>query len=70
MTDGLALAHSVRFRKVSTLFPHLVARAYRGDLARAMRATDAEVRKRVAAWERENRLTPRNWRLIGRRERA
>jgi hypothetical protein len=67
----LAVAHSDRFRKVSTLYPRVVAEAYRGHggIRRAARDTDAQVAKMVAAWERYNGAPVRNWRAIGAAER-
>ena len=63
-----AVQHSNRFRKVSTLFPHMVARAYDRDLARAMADTDEQVLATVAAWEQANGLEPQDWQAIGRTE--
>lgn len=63
-----ALAHSVRFRKVSNRYPLQVTYAYGGDLAAAMAATDAEVAERVAAWERAQCLPVRDWPAQGRAE--
>jgi integrase len=48
-----AIAHSVRFRKVSSRYPRQVADAYRevfGDYALAMEDTDEQVAGVVAAW--------------------
>jgi hypothetical protein len=63
-------AHAERFRLVSTRYPRRVAEAYGGDLARAMADSDEEVAERVRAWEVERGLEPRDWRTIGRVERA
>lgn len=61
--------HSLRFRQVSTLYPHLVALAYDRDLARAAADSDEQIAARVAAWEREQGVEPRDWRAIGAEER-
>jgi hypothetical protein len=66
----LAVAHSERFRKVSTRYPHMVAQAYGGDLARAATDTDEEVAARVAAWGEAHGMTVQDWQAIGREERA
>jgi 50S ribosomal subunit-associated GTPase HflX len=60
-----AVRHSLRFRQVSTAYPHHVALAYDRDLAAAAADSDEEVAARVAAWEREQGLEPRDWRVIG-----
>ncbi len=60
----VAVAHSMRFRKVSNRYPRRVAEAYEGDLAAAFRASE-EVAATVAAWEATNALSVRDWRSIG-----
>jgi hypothetical protein len=60
MPDHPAIVHSTRFRKVSTLYPHMVALAYSGDLAAAMADSDEQVAARVAKWERSQGLEPRD----------
>ena len=47
-----AVRHSERFRKVSTRYPHEVARAYDHDIERAAADSDEQVAATVAAWER------------------
>ena len=66
---ALAVAHSKRFRKVSTLYPRLVAFAYGRDLERAAADSDQQVAATVGAWERAQGREPRDWRAIGRQER-
>lgn len=61
--------HSDRFRRVSTLYPGMVANAYDGDIGRAAYATDEEVREAVATYERSQGRRPRDWYAIGRDER-
>jgi hypothetical protein len=66
-----AIAHSVRFRKVSSRYPRQVADAYRevfGDYALAMEDTDEQVAGVVAAWERGHGMEPRDWPAIGHSE--
>jgi hypothetical protein len=65
----LATAHSARFRKVANRYPLRVTNAYGGDLAAVAQDTDAQVAARVAAWEREQGMEPRDWVAIGREER-
>jgi hypothetical protein len=65
-----AVAHSKRFRKVSTRYPYIVAMAYEHDIARAAAASDEEVAERVAAYEEAYGWGPRDWVAIGREERA
>jgi hypothetical protein len=67
--DPLALAHSMRFRRVSTRYPRRVTEAFGGDLAHAAEATDTEVAATVAAWERKQGHPVRDWPAIGRFER-
>lgn len=62
--------HSTRFRKVSTRYPRRVAEAYSGDIAAAAAASDDEVRRHVADWEREHGLPIRDWAAVGRAERG
>ena len=52
----LAVAHSARFRAVSTRYPRRVAEAYKGHdgISQAARDIDGKVAKMVAAWERLN----------------
>jgi len=47
--DELGLAHSERFRKISTRYPRRVAEAYDGDLQRAAEDSDEEVAATVSA---------------------
>ncbi len=47
--DYLRVQHFERWSRYGDRFPHLVAEAYAGDLARAMTASDAEVLAMVAA---------------------
>lgn len=61
---------SIRFRAVANRYPRQVAAAYEGDLARAMEDSDEEVAARVAAWEAEQGLVPRDWYAIGAAERV
>jgi hypothetical protein len=68
-SDLEAIAHSQRFRKVSTRYPLCVTEAYGGDTARAAADSDEQVAVTVAAWEREQGLEPRDWQAIGREER-
>jgi hypothetical protein len=63
-----AIAHSNRFRRVSNRYPHMVALAYDLDIVAAARDTDEQVAERVAAYERAQGWTPRNWKAIGRSE--
>ena len=63
------IEHSLRFRKVSTLYPRLVAKAYDGDIAAATADSDDDVAAIVAAWERAHGLEPRDWHRIGAEER-
>jgi hypothetical protein len=63
-----AVSHSERFRKVSNRYPHVVAEAYGGDLARAARDTDEQVAETVATWERAQGVEVRDWPAIGREE--
>jgi hypothetical protein len=67
--DDVALAHSRRFRQVSTLYPRCVAEAYDGDIAAAAADSDEQVAARVAEWERAQGLEPRDWYAVGREER-
>jgi hypothetical protein len=75
MTDALdpndpRVAHAIRFRKVSNRYSRRVAEAYAGDVERAMADDDETVAATVAAWERDQGITPRDWPAIGREERA
>jgi hypothetical protein len=65
---ALSIQHSLRFRKVSTLYPKLVSLAYRGHGGRrqAAKDSDKQVARRVAAWEREQGKRPRDWVAWGR----
>ncbi len=47
------IEHTERFRKVSTLYPRLVAEAYGGDLAQARADSDATVAARNVDREQE-----------------
>jgi hypothetical protein len=57
--------HALRFRSVSNRYPRRVADAYDGDVRRAMTESDEQVAAAVAAWERRQGLTPRDWQRIG-----
>ena len=67
--DDIRRRHSIRWRAVSTRYPHRVAEAYGGDVARALAETDAQVAATVAQWERSQGLALRDWRAIGAEER-
>jgi hypothetical protein len=71
MADDLAiqLQHSTRFRLVSNRYPRRVSEAYGGDLTRALGDNDDQVAATVADWERQQGLTPRDWRASGAEER-
>lgn len=62
------IAHTVRFRRVSTRYPHMVTEAYGGGLARAMADSDEQVAAIVAEWEMQTRGSARDWAAIGRDE--
>jgi hypothetical protein len=64
-----AIAHSLRFRRVSNRYPRRVAEAYAGDLARALADSDAQVAAMVAKWEQQHGVPVRDWIAIGRDER-
>ena len=66
---GMRLAHSLRFRRVSTRYPLRVTEAFGGDIALAMSLNDVEVEDVVAAWEREQGWTPTDWHAVGAEER-
>jgi hypothetical protein len=68
---NLAIAHSLRFRAVSTRYPSRVSEAYRGHggIQRAAKESDEQVATRVAAWERAQGNPQRNWLAIGHEER-
>jgi hypothetical protein len=61
----LGWMHSMRFRKVSNLYPRMVAFAYDRDIARAFMDSDEQVAATVAAWERAQGWEPRDWVAIG-----
>jgi hypothetical protein len=63
-----AEAHSTRFRKVSIKYPHVVARAFGGDLDAVAAASDEQVAARVADWGRAQGLDPQDWAAIGLQE--
>jgi hypothetical protein len=66
--DPRVVAHSLRFRHVSTAYANRVALAYDRDLNAAI-ADDAEtVAARVAKWELANGIEPKDWPAIGRNE--
>jgi uncharacterized NAD-dependent epimerase/dehydratase family protein len=65
----LGVQHSMRFRKVSSRYARRVAEAYDSDIAAAQRATDEEVARRVAQYERQHGLPVTDWVAIGRAER-
>jgi hypothetical protein len=58
---SIRLAHSNRFRKVSTRYARRVAKAYGFDLAKAAQDSDEVVAAKVRAWEIANGLKPRDW---------
>ena len=58
MPDDPAVAHSTRFRKVSSAYPFMVTDAYGGDMVEAMADGDGLVAARVAEWERSQGLEP------------
>lgn len=64
----LAVRHSERFRRVSNRYPRRVTEAYNGDVTAAAAASDDEVARRVADWERASGLEVRDWYAIGRDE--
>ena len=64
------VAHTNRFRKVSTRYPRRVNEAYGFDRARAMSDSDEQVAATVAAWEEANGLEVRDWYAIGAEERG
>lgn len=66
--DDVAVRHSQRFRKVSNLYPRLVALAYERDLDRAAMDSDETVAATVRAWEIAQGDEPRDWYAIGRAE--
>lgn len=68
--DPMAIDHSLRFRRVSTGYPHAVAMAFDRDLAAAAAATDEEVAAAVAEWECAQGLVPLDWQAVGREERG
>jgi hypothetical protein len=61
--------HSIRFRRVSTGYPHIVTLAYGRDIERAACDSDEQVAVRVAAYERGLGREPRDWYAIGAEER-
>ena len=67
--DRAGLLHTNRFRKVSTLYPHMVALAYGLDIAAAALDSDLEVADRVATYERTEGLIVEDWHAIGAKER-
>lgn len=69
LQPGLGLAHSLRFRRVSTRYPHMVTLAFDHNLAWAMASTDDEVAATVADYERTQGWEPRDWQAIGAEER-
>lgn len=66
----LAVAHSERFRQVSTRYPGRVAEAYDGDLERAAADSDEQVAATVANWEQAQGLERVDWQTIGAEERG
>jgi hypothetical protein len=69
VTDDAFIAHSDRFRAVSTRYPRRVAEAYDRDLDRAMADTDEQIAATVAAWEAAHGLPVTDWAGIGTEER-
>jgi hypothetical protein len=65
-----AVAHSMRFRQVSNRYPHQVAMAYGGDLARAANDSDDLVAETVAGWELDHDPPVMDWPAIGAAERG
>lgn len=63
------IAHSMRFRRVSTRYPHQVAVAYDLDIIQAAADTDEQVAATVVAWELANGLAVTDWIAIGAEER-
>ena len=62
----IAAEHSWRFRNLGGMtYPHTVARAYDGDIERALADSDEAVAARVLAWEREQGFEPANWAALG-----
>ena len=64
----LRIRFSERFSQVSSRYPLRVTETFGGDLARAMAATDEEVRAAVREWEIGRGIEPRDWELIGKKE--
>jgi len=60
-----ARRHSLRFRRVSNRYPRRVAEAFERDLDRALADSDEQVAATVAAWERGQGLTVRDWVAVG-----
>jgi hypothetical protein len=60
--------HTIRFGKVASEYPRVVAEAYGGDIAAAARDTDEQVSVRVREWEVRQGLEPQDWIAIGRSE--
>jgi len=67
--DLLGAGHSLRFRKMSTGYPHRVSEAYEGYIDRAAYDSDEQVAATVAAWEKANDEEVRDWVAIGESER-
>jgi hypothetical protein len=68
--QAIAIAHSIRFRRVTNRYPGRVAEAYGLDVERALNDSDEEVAAAVAEWERQHDIRVRDWPAIGRVERA
>jgi len=67
--DNRWVRHLERFRRVSNSYPHRVAEAYEGDLARAATESDERVAATVASWEQAQGIGPGDWQAIGAEER-
>lgn len=50
MKDLAGIFPFTTLRAFGTRYPHFVAEAYKGDLARAMRSTDKQVARMVLKW--------------------
>ena len=67
--QAVAIAHSIRFRRMANRYPGRVAEAYGLDVESALNDSDEEVAA-VAEWERRHDIRVRDWPAIGRVERA
>jgi hypothetical protein len=57
---SVAQGHSLRWRQVSNIYPRRVWAAYKGHggITQALKESDAQVGRRVNAWERAKGLKP------------